>query len=68
MRFIDESSLKAAIKEPNQRINVSICTTTLTTLIEKGSLSIDDVYPLDKCSQHSMFRAFWSGFTCAIAP
>ena len=68
MKLFEESILNSSIKEKGQRINVSICAATLTRLIANGSLSINDVYPTDRCSKQTMHQAFLSGLTYAIAP
>ena len=68
MKLFEESILNSSIKAKGQRINVSISATTLTRLIENGSLSINDVYPTDRCSKQTMHQAFLSGLSYAIAP
>ena len=68
MKLFEESILNSSIKAKGQRINVSISATTLTRLIEDGSLSINDVYPTDRCSKQTMHQAFLSGLSYAIAP
>ena len=68
MKLFEESILNSSIKGKGQRINVSICTATLMWLIENGSLSINDVYPTDRCSKQTMHQAFLSGLSYAIAP
>ena len=68
MKLFEESILNSSIKAKGQRINVSISATSLTRLIENGSLSINDVYPTDRCSKQTMHQAFLSGLSYAIAP
>ena len=68
MKWFEESILNSSIKDKGQRINVSIRATTLTRLIENGSLSVNDVYPTDKYSKQTMHQAFLSGLSYAIAP
>ena len=68
MKLFEESMLSSSIKDKGQRINVSICAATLARLIENGSLSINDVYPTDRCSKQTMHQAFLSGLSYAIAP